>query len=68
MPSVDRPMKRSTRLRFHSVVSAGHPCQFRAVPKSGEKGTEIYFIADDPDAVRTVKSIQVKLVFAFQSK
>jgi len=36
--------------------------------KSGGKGTELFLILGDPNAKRTVKSIQLKLVFAFQTK
>lgn len=35
--------------------------------RSGGKGTELYFILGDPNAQRTVRSAQLKLVFAFQS-
>jgi hypothetical protein len=32
---------------------------------AGEKGTEYYFILGDPNARRTVRSLQLKVVFAF---
>jgi len=35
--------------------------------RSGGKGTEFYFIIGDPNATRTVRGVQVKFVFAFQS-
>lgn len=35
--------------------------------RSGGKGTDLFFILGDPNAPRTVRSAQLKLVFAFQS-
>ena len=32
---------------------------------SGGKGTEYYFILGDPNATKTVRSAQLKMVFAF---
>lgn len=35
--------------------------------RSGEKGTDFYLVLGDPNAKKTVSSIQIKMVFAYQS-